>query len=159
MGMAKEIQSWEANELPWSDPAYTDALGKLSFQSCCFNVRECSQNSDYMLVNSSQELEPSAFRLIPNAFPIGPLQISTGIDPDDDTDNSILVGSLWPVDQTCLTWLNKQDQGTVIYIAFGSIATIGNQQQFAELAMALEFTGNPFLWVVRPGGFGTTINT
>ncbi|CAN0896085.1 UDP-glycosyltransferase 83A1 [Linum grandiflorum] len=146
IGIGKEIPSWEANEVPWSHPVFPDELRKLSFQSCCSNVAECSQNFDYILVNSSQEIEPSACQLIPNVFPIGPLQI-TGIDPDDD----FLVGSLWPEDQTCIAWLNKQAQGTVIYVAFGSIATIQNQRQFHELALGLELTGNPFLWVVRPG--------
>ncbi|KAJ0105426.1 hypothetical protein Patl1_18860 [Pistacia atlantica] len=57
-------------------------------------------------------------------------------------------GSLKPEDSTCLSWLDKQPTGSVIYVSLGS-TTILNQQQFEELALGLEFLGQPFLWVVR----------
>nr|GEY05287.1 UDP-glycosyltransferase 83A1-like [Tanacetum cinerariifolium] len=43
----------------------------------------------------------------------------------------------------------------VIYVAFGSFAIL-NQPQFEELALGLELTNKPFLWVVRPGTSGST---
>uniref|UniRef100_A0A2N9HIM4 Glycosyltransferase N-terminal domain-containing protein n=1 Tax=Fagus sylvatica TaxID=28930 RepID=A0A2N9HIM4_FAGSY len=58
------------------------------------------------------------------------------------------VGSFWSEDLTCLSWLDKQPVGSVIYVAFGS-TSIHNQQQFEELAFGLELIGQPFLWVVR----------
>ncbi|RVW83338.1 Retrovirus-related Pol polyprotein from transposon TNT 1-94 [Vitis vinifera] len=48
----------------------------------------------------------------------------------------------------CPGWLDKQPAGSVIYVAFGSLA-IFNQRQFNELALGLELVGRPFLWVVR----------
>ena len=58
-------------------------------------------------------------------------------------------GNFWPEDQTCLEWLNQQPPCSVIYVAFGS-STIFNQTQFQELALGLELSNMPFLWVVRP---------
>ncbi|CAN1151904.1 UDP-glycosyltransferase 83A1 [Linum perenne] len=151
--MAKGIPTWEANELPWSHPGFPDQLRKLSFQSCCSNVAECCQNFDYLLVNSSHELEPSACNLIPNLFPIGPLQMISS-----EHSGQPFAGSMWADDRSCLAWLDRQDRGSVVYVAFGSIATIQTQLQFDELAFGLELTGRPFLWVVRPnyGRSGTS---
>ncbi|WCJ25599.1 UDP-Glycosyltransferase superfamily protein [Euphorbia peplus] len=55
----------------------------------------------------------------------------------------------WKEDPTCLKWLDQQPPNSVIYVAFGSF-TIFNQTQFEQLALALQLTNKPFLWVVRP---------
>ena len=52
-------------------------------------------------------------------------------------------GSFWPQDSTCLSWLDQQPMGSVIYVAFGSTATL-SQQQFDEIALGLELIGQPF---------------
>uniref|UniRef100_A0A5B7C3P4 Putative UDP-glycosyltransferase 83A1 n=1 Tax=Davidia involucrata TaxID=16924 RepID=A0A5B7C3P4_DAVIN len=77
--------------------------------------------------------------MIPNILPIGPLLAST-----DHPRH----GSFWLEDSTCLSWLDKQPACSVIYVAFGSTA-IFSQHQFEELALGLELSGRPFLWVVR----------
>ncbi|KAK9052478.1 hypothetical protein SSX86_029107 [Deinandra increscens subsp. villosa] len=59
-------------------------------------------------------------------------------------------GHFWQEDPTCLTWLDQQQPCSVVYIAFGSF-TIFNKTQFEELALGLELSNKPFLWVVRPG--------
>lgn len=92
------------------------------------------------LCNSFYEIEPSAFDLIPLAIPIGPLRMGRALDRP--------VGHFWPEDST-VSWLDKHPPGSVIYVAFGSF-TIFNPRQFHELALGLELTGRPFLWVVRP---------
>ncbi|KAJ0099478.1 hypothetical protein Patl1_21778 [Pistacia atlantica] len=58
-------------------------------------------------------------------------------------------GYFWPEDSTCLKWLDEQPPQSVIYVAFGSF-TVFDQIQFQELALGLELTNRPFLWVVRP---------
>jgi hypothetical protein len=50
---------------------------------------------------------------------------------------------------SCLKWLDARPAGSVVYVAFGSMA-IFDPRQFQELAEGLELTGRPFLWVVRP---------
>ncbi|KAF6163321.1 hypothetical protein GIB67_025185, partial [Kingdonia uniflora] len=58
-------------------------------------------------------------------------------------------GHFWQEDVICLNWLDQQPDRSVIYIAFGSF-TVFDRTQFQELALGLELSGQPFLWVVRP---------
>ncbi|GMJ10803.1 hypothetical protein like AT3G02100 [Hibiscus trionum] len=95
---------------------------------------------DWLLCNSSLELELEGFDLHPKVLPIGPLSAVNRLGN--------LSGNFWPEDSACLQWLNQQPPGSVIYIAFGSFA-IFDQIQFQELALGLEQTNRPFLWVVR----------
>ncbi|KAJ0100332.1 hypothetical protein Patl1_21705 [Pistacia atlantica] len=97
--------------------------------------------ADYLICNTTYDLEPEAFNLVPNIFPIGPLLAS------NRQGNS--AGYFWPEDSSCLKWLDQQEPKSVIYVAFGSL-TVFNKIQFQELALGLELTNRPFLWVVRP---------
>ncbi|XP_065858830.1 UDP-glycosyltransferase 83A1-like [Euphorbia lathyris] len=97
---------------------------------------------DWIICNSAYDLEPGAFTFVPKILPIGPLLANTR------QGNSR--GSFWQEDTNCLKWLDQQPPNSVIYVAFGSF-TIFDKTQFQELALGLELTGKPFLWVVRPG--------
>jgi hypothetical protein len=48
-------------------------------------------------------------------------------------------------------WLDTQAPASVIYISFGSLATL-TEQQTETLARALEASKYPFVWVYRPPG-------
>ncbi|KAL9303533.1 hypothetical protein ACSQ67_020796 [Phaseolus vulgaris] len=48
----------------------------------------------------------------------------------------------------CLTWLDKQQDGSVLFVSFGSGGTL-SQEQMNELAYGLELSNHKFLWVVR----------
>ncbi|KAL6136619.1 hypothetical protein ACLB2K_061914 [Fragaria x ananassa] len=52
-------------------------------------------------------------------------------------------------EDSCLTWLDQQATQSVVYVAFGSLAVF-NPIQFKELALGIELSNRPFLWVVRP---------
>ncbi|CAN6281315.1 unnamed protein product [Urochloa humidicola] len=91
--------------------------------------------------NSFHEAEAGAFKLFPNILPIGPLFA--------DREYKKPVGHFLPEDERCVKWLDAQPDGSVVYVAFGSMA-IFDLRQFEELAEGLELTGRPFLWVVRP---------
>ncbi|KAL7256589.1 hypothetical protein ACSBR1_010513 [Camellia fascicularis] len=120
-------------------------IGDLTTQKIIFelNVRNnrSVQVADWLICNSTYELEPAAFSLFPNILPIGPLLARNRLG------NS--AGYFWPEDSTCLEWLDQQPANSVIYVAFGSF-TVFNQIQFQELALGLEIANRPFLWVVRP---------
>nr|XP_043637191.1 UDP-glycosyltransferase 83A1-like [Erigeron canadensis] len=103
---------------------------------------EVYRMTEWFICNSTSELEPAAFSMYPKLLPIGPLLASSRLA--DQT------GHFWQEDDTCLKWLDKQPTCSVIYIAFGSL-TIFDQTQFEELALGLELSNLPFLWVVRPG--------
>ncbi|KAI8549959.1 hypothetical protein RHMOL_Rhmol06G0066100 [Rhododendron molle] len=51
----------------------------------------------------------------------------------------------------CLYWLDNQQPGSVLYVSFGSLIRFPDTQ-FFEIALALEESGRPFVWVVRKIG-------
>ncbi|XP_076896721.1 UDP-glycosyltransferase 83A1-like [Bidens hawaiensis] len=104
--------------------------------------KEAAKAADHIICNSTVELENGAFSLFPKMLPIGPLLATN--------KSTKQVGHFWNEDTSGLRWLDQQPICSVIYVAFGSF-TIFNQLQFEELALALEDTKKPFLWVVRPG--------
>ncbi|KAK4426218.1 UDP-glycosyltransferase 83A1 [Sesamum alatum] len=101
-----------------------------------------TQSADWLISNSVHDLEPGAFALAPQILPIGPLlatnrpEISAG-------------GHFLQQDYECLEWLDRQPPCSVIYVAFGSSGML-KTAHVEELALGLELTNRPFLWVVRP---------
>ncbi|WCJ25612.1 UDP-Glycosyltransferase superfamily protein [Euphorbia peplus] len=98
--------------------------------------------AEWIICNSAYDLEPGAFTLAPKILPVGPLL--------SNTRQGHSAGCFWKEDTECLKWLDQHPPNSVIYVAFGSF-TIFDKAQFQELALGLELTGKPFLWVVRPG--------
>ncbi|KAM0929480.1 hypothetical protein ACQ4PT_001554 [Festuca glaucescens] len=110
------------------------------FQLVCRN-NEFHDLAEIVVCNSFQEAEASAFKLFPSILPIGPLFA--------DSEFRKPVGNFLAEDTRCLKWLDARPDGSVVYVAFGSMA-IFDPLQFHELGEGLELTGRPFLWVVRP---------
>lgn len=49
-----------------------------------------------------------------------------------------------------IEWLDSKPRGSVIYVSFGS--EVGpTLEEYAQLAVALEETNQPFIWVLQPG--------
>ncbi|KAF3616091.1 putative transmembrane protein 19-like [Capsicum annuum] len=48
----------------------------------------------------------------------------------------------------CFSWLDKQDQNSVIYVSFGSTTTLSKEQIY-ELALGLEQSAQKFIWIIR----------
>nr|AFK45986.1 unknown [Medicago truncatula] len=92
----------------------------------------------WWLCNTTYDLEHATFSISPKFLPIGPLM-------ENDSNKS----SFWQEDMTSLDWLDKQPSQSVVYVSFGSLAVM-DQNQFNELALGLDLLDKPFLWVVRP---------
>ncbi|ESQ40503.1 hypothetical protein EUTSA_v10015913mg [Eutrema salsugineum] len=56
--------------------------------------------------------------------------------------------SLLTPDETCIPWLNKQEDKSVIYVSFGSLVTI-SESELLEISWGLRNSNQPFLWVIR----------
>ncbi|MED6119200.1 hypothetical protein PIB30_009599 [Stylosanthes scabra] len=76
-----------------------------------------------------QKDEPSIIRV----YSVGPL---VNIDQTNRTDDK------------CLTWLDAQPRGSVLFVCFGSGGTLSRAQTH-ELAVGLENSEQRFLWVVK----------
>ncbi|KAL9225850.1 hypothetical protein vseg_001729 [Gypsophila vaccaria] len=48
----------------------------------------------------------------------------------------------------CLEWLDSQEENSVIYVSFGTMTSVTNEQ-IKELALGLEKSGQKFIWVLR----------
>ncbi|GAB2298370.1 hypothetical protein Dimus_032436 [Dionaea muscipula] len=105
------------------------------------------KNSSGLIFNSFEELEDSALAFARKEFgvpifPLGPFHKSFPM--------SMPSTSLLTPDESCISWLNKQAPKSVLYVSFGSIAAI-NEEEFQEIAWGLANSKQHFLWVVRPG--------
>nr|AXM43885.1 aurone glycosyltransferase [Ornithogalum saundersiae] len=102
-------------------------------------LNELCTRSDAVLVNTVKEFEARGLSMLREQlqgpiFPVGPLLCtsashSMGMDLSD--------------------WLDSQPSASVLYVSFGSQNTI-RASQMLKLAMALEATSRPFIWVIRP---------
>ncbi|CAN6327722.1 unnamed protein product [Urochloa humidicola] len=51
-------------------------------------------------------------------------------------------------DSPCIDWLDKKPAMSVMYLCFGTLTHL-REAQLRELALGLEASGKPFLWVIR----------
>lgn len=137
--MAASVPTTRTEGLVWACVGDKETQ-KILFQVCLRNNKS-AKLADWVICNTVYELEEEIFTLFPRIVPIGPLLASNRLG------NS--AGHFWTEDSTCLKWLDQQSPGSVIYVAFGSFTVLDNAQ-FQELALGLELSGRPFLWVVRP---------
>ncbi|MQL73301.1 hypothetical protein Taro_005659 [Colocasia esculenta] len=105
------------------------------------NNNRATKSAELIICNTFSEVELPVLTYAPFIHPVGPLR--TGRRAGQP------VGHLWSEDKECLAWLDGQPAASVVYVAFGSFTVVG-QRQFQELALGLELSGRPFLWVVRP---------
>uniref|UniRef100_A0ACD6A7Y6 Uncharacterized protein n=1 Tax=Avena sativa TaxID=4498 RepID=A0ACD6A7Y6_AVESA len=136
----KMVPPIDAAEIPWVSLASTSAPERR--RNNIQNVLKTNlwmPLAEVIICNTSVEMEPDALALLPNALPLGPL-VSPTSGP---------AGHFLPEDLACLTWLDAQAHGSVVYVAFGSSGFL-DATQFQELADGLALSGRPFLWVVRP---------
>ncbi|EES09464.1 UDP-glycosyltransferase 83A1 isoform X2 [Sorghum bicolor] len=130
--------------LAWNAAGTEDAQRQI-FRCLSNSLKALGQGTvDLLLCNTVKELEEGVLseHPRPSILPIGPLP--TGLRAGKP------VGNFWVEDDTCLSWLDEQPDKSVVYVAFGSMAVL-DQNQFHELAHGLELSGRHFLWVVRPG--------
>ncbi|EFJ28921.1 hypothetical protein SELMODRAFT_231443 [Selaginella moellendorffii] len=106
-------------------------------------------NTDkWFIANTFESLEPRETQAMKqllgeqNFLAIGPLLPL-------DHEGLEQVVSLEEEELGCLEWLDSRPEGSVLYISFGSLAVL-TQEQFMELALGVESSGISFLWVIRP---------
>ncbi|KAI7733185.1 hypothetical protein M8C21_005449 [Ambrosia artemisiifolia] len=111
-------------------------------------------NAPVIIFNTFEALEQKVLEAIaskfnhPNIYTIGPLPLLVRYVPDNSPIQSLNL-SLWRPDSSCFQWLDQKEEGSVIYVNYGSITTM-TDKHFVEFAWGLANSVQPFLWVVRP---------
>nr|AFJ53021.1 UDP-glycosyltransferase 1 [Linum usitatissimum] len=132
------LQSIPSEDIP---PAMADRGGRAysGFISTAYNMVK----SAGIIVNTFELLEGNAFRAIsegrctpgkspPPIYCIGPI-----VEEKDKNGKD-----------ACLTWLDSQPKGSVVFLCFGSMGVF-SRGQITEIAIGLERSGARFLWVVK----------
>nr|XP_043634795.1 UDP-glycosyltransferase 75C1-like [Erigeron canadensis] len=75
----------------------------------------------------------------------------------------VAIGPLTPTEffykprADCIQWLNTKEQSSVVYVSFGTIASL-SIDQLDEIAKGLLESGMPFLWVIRDSNQAEKLN-
>ncbi|KAF8391760.1 hypothetical protein HHK36_021994 [Tetracentron sinense] len=103
--------------------------------------------ADWVLVNTFYKLEDKVIDWMAKLWPmraVGPT--SMYLDKRVEDDKGYGLNLFKP--SACMNWLSSRPTGSVVYVSFGSMASVG-VEQMEELARGLSGSGRYFLWVVR----------
>ncbi|KAI9075673.1 hypothetical protein K1719_042370 [Acacia pycnantha] len=107
--------------------------------------------ADWVLSNTVYELEPEVVDWMKKMWPvktIGPTVPSMFLDKRIQDDQDYGISMFKPNNDFCMNWLHHKPKASVVYVSFGSLATL-NEDQIEEIALGLIQIPNYFLWVVR----------
>lgn len=106
---------------------------------------------DYILFNTFHKLEDEVVNWMASQWPaktIGPTappmsQVKKLKNSKEDSRYLFETNA-----EACLKWLDSKEAGSVVYVSFGSIAKL-MEEQMAEVALGIKNSNCNFLWVVR----------
>ncbi|RYR34645.1 hypothetical protein Ahy_A10g049617 [Arachis hypogaea] len=138
-----ELPPLKVKDLPWFETRDPELFYNLT--SPIFDSLKASSG---VIWNTFEELESSTISKFGQEFsipiyPIGPFHKHHFPKPSSSF-------TIWTPDTSCISWLDTKEPKSVVYVSFGSIASI-TEAEFLELAWGLAHSNHPFLWVVRPG--------
>lgn len=119
------------------------------FEKFRAKILDEERRADSVVTNSFYELEPLYVdsyqkRIGKRVWTIGPMFLC-------NSDRSTIAdrGAKASVNQQhCMEWLDSMKRGSVLYVSFGSMArTVVSQLE--EIALGLEASKRPFLWVIK----------
>ncbi|XP_076906902.1 7-deoxyloganetic acid glucosyltransferase-like [Bidens hawaiensis] len=113
------------------------------------SITRRAPDADAIILNTFDDLEGPIVSQIqkhcPNIYTIGPLHAHL---KSRSTSKSTSSNSLFEEDKTCIGWLDRQPPKSVLYVSFGSIATV-TRDQLLEFWYGLVNSKKRFLWVIR----------
>nr|AYR16607.1 UDP-glucosyltransferase UGT74AT1 [Polygala tenuifolia] len=107
--------------------------------------------ADWVLCNTFYELEEEAVKFLSKVWPlrpIGPAIPSMYLDQRHQDDTEYGLSILNQNTEVCLKWLGERPKRSVVYVSFGSLASL-NDEQMKEIAYGLKDSESDFLWIVR----------
>ncbi|GKV02164.1 hypothetical protein SLEP1_g14631 [Rubroshorea leprosula] len=138
----------EVSDLPSfvRDTEAYPGLGNL-VRSQFTNLEEAS----LVFCNTLDMLEDEVIRWMSSYKPIktiGPTLPSIYLDKRLEDDKDYGINLFKPDTDACIKWLDSKEPASVVYISFGSLAALG-EEQMEEIALGLKRSNKFFLWVVR----------
>ncbi|KAK9742635.1 hypothetical protein RND81_03G187300 [Saponaria officinalis] len=133
----------------------TTDINDVMFNFLMHFVETTAKSSAPVLLNTFDAFEHEALHdaselILAPKYTIGPLHLLLNSFPTHNSSASTLGGSnLWKEDSECLRWLDSNRLKSVVYISFGSITTMTNQN-LVEFAWGVANSKHNFLWVLRP---------
>ncbi|KAL5821760.1 hypothetical protein ACOSQ3_023642 [Xanthoceras sorbifolium] len=103
----------------------------------------------WVLGNSFKELEEDVVASMASLnpiIPVGPLVSPCMLGKKETVAGNV---DIWNAEDSCIEWLDKKPFSSVIYISFGSLNVL-TQDQMDSVATALKNSNRPFLWVIKP---------
>ncbi|MCO5604249.1 hypothetical protein L7F22_058412 [Adiantum nelumboides] len=142
-------------------PEVWDNTGKIRYEMLKFFHN--GQKARFLLLNTFAELEGEVLQALSSkggysTLAIGPLLPARYMQCPDKLASKEVNGAqpqavcranLFREDRSCLQWLDKQAACSVLFVSFGSISA-RTSEQLEELALGVEASGCPFLWVRKP---------
>lgn len=127
----------------------TDCATDLYCQLALKEIRSIPR-SHGLILNTFEDLDGPLLSHIrshcPQTYAIGPLHLHLKTRLADKKMPSS--NSLWEEDHSSIQWLDAQPVESVIYVSFGSLATL-TKQEILEFWHGLVNSGIRFLWVMR----------
>ncbi|KAJ4750511.1 Glycosyltransferase [Rhynchospora pubera] len=106
-----------------------------------------STKATAIVLNTFDELEQTVLdtlqTMLPPIYTVGPLSLLSS-----KGSKQSISSTLWKEDTECLKWLDTKTSGSVVYVNFGSITVMTNDQ-LIEFAWGLANSKCDFLWVIR----------
>nr|XP_043638259.1 UDP-glycosyltransferase 75C1-like [Erigeron canadensis] len=117
------------------------------------------KKSPRILVSTFNELEIGPIKAIEKLqlLSVGPLIPSAFLDGKDPLDNSFGGDLFETTEEDYIKWLNTKAKSSVVYVSFGSMSTLSNDQA-EEMAIGLLESKRPFLWVIRDENKGSNLS-
>ncbi|XP_014495013.1 UDP-glycosyltransferase 73D1 [Vigna radiata var. radiata] len=117
---------------------------------------EAEMSASGVVVNSFEELEHGCVKeyekaLNKRVWCIGPVSLS-----NKDSLDKFERGNKPSIEEKqCLEWLNSKEPRSVVYACLGSLCRLVTSQ-LIEIALGLEASSQPFIWVVKTAGENIT---
>ncbi|XP_078182160.1 7-deoxyloganetin glucosyltransferase-like [Carex rostrata] len=115
------------------------------------DVMNRATTASVIAINTFREFEQPVLdqiaKMLPPMYEIGPISMLSHQIKESSLKS--LSSNLWKLQPGCLDWLEGKNAGSIVYINFGSVTVMTNQQ-LAEFAWGLANTGYQFLWTIRP---------
>ncbi|TVU39883.1 hypothetical protein EJB05_13327, partial [Eragrostis curvula] len=138
----KELPPLRVRDLFYSSRSNNETMQKLLARAT-----EATKNSAGVVINTFDVLETAELERIRGQLNI-PVVLAVG--PLHKLSAKTTGSSLLDQDYSCIQWLDTQPSSSVLYVSFGSLASM-DSNEFFEVAWGLANSGHPFLWVLRPG--------